>query len=440
MALGQNGFELGLNATDDPRASGVRWVAWEVCRARRDELLHEASALGQSRRARSSTLPAPGEWKTRAWAATDVRRTGPKSAWSEPLRFDDAAPGGRPGRRGHRVDERRRGVERRRQLPGRLAPRAVGHLRLRRHPGRRPLPGTTVTERGDRVLVALGRCPRARPACALARSAAPACRRRRSARASSASTARRRSCGSATDGAPARRAGGRVAAAGRAPVGPRRRPGAALRDGARRGRRARHPRRPPRVPGRRRPGGPRARRERDDRPAARRAPRGDGPRRRRRGQRQQPAARELPRRSQQAGGNDRRDRPGRAAPAPRASPRSASSSATARAARREEHASGPPFPVQLEQRGAHGARAGRPPPRRGLHRAVPCPRLRRQRGLHRLRRRDGHGRAAAPAPRDDRDRRRPRGRRRAGRRPRDRRVRDGRARPRPRRRRSTGGS
>ena len=281
--------------------------------------------------------------------------TGPKSAWSEPLRFDDAAPGSGDGRRGRRLDERRRRVERRRQLPGRArrsGPSGISGYAVTRGDA---APGTTVTDRGDRVLVSLGVAPRghdarARPCDQRRRRAVGAGRRgpraHRPHAAGRAAQHRRRAAG---------RAGGRVAAAGRAPDGPRRRPGAALRDGAR-----------PRT-GEPVTRGGHLEYQVDDDPLVR--VRGasetiDLPHDGLHvvtvravdvaGQREQPAARELPRRPQQARGNDRaRSTRSRRAGSTRRSPRSAST-ARRSSCSRAERGSGRAVPAQLEQRAVTG--------------------------------------------------------------------------------------
>ena len=85
-----NAFELSVDARDGLRGSGVRSVAWEVCRTDGTECV-PGSAAG-SPASIAVTVPGPGEWQARAWA-TDAVRSGAKSPWSAPLRLDDAAPG-----------------------------------------------------------------------------------------------------------------------------------------------------------------------------------------------------------------------------------------------------------------------------------------------------------------------------------------------------------
>ena len=123
------------------------WTAAAACRA-----------LRPARRPRSpSRLPGAGEWKARAWA-TDALRSGAKSAWSEPLRFDAAPRGARPstpaaaGRAGRAPsnavlsfpDESARG-------PSGIAGYAVARGDAE--------PGTAVTQPGERALVDLGDLP-----------------------------------------------------------------------------------------------------------------------------------------------------------------------------------------------------------------------------------------------------------------------------------------
>ncbi len=85
-----NAFELAIDPRDGARGSGVRSVAWEVCR-----LDGSGCAEGSANGAPTSLavrVPGPGEWQARAWA-TDAVRAGAKGPWSAPLRLDDAVPG-----------------------------------------------------------------------------------------------------------------------------------------------------------------------------------------------------------------------------------------------------------------------------------------------------------------------------------------------------------
>jgi hypothetical protein len=150
-----NGFEIGFDARDDARASGVRSVVWTVCRLDGTDC-YDDGGWGNLTSARV-TLPAAGEWKVRAYA-TDAVSTGPLSGWSEPLRFDAAAPGpatvdaGGAWKNGDAAsnvvvsfaDGSAHG-------PSGIAGYAVSHADA--------APGTALTERGDRVLVALGSLP-----------------------------------------------------------------------------------------------------------------------------------------------------------------------------------------------------------------------------------------------------------------------------------------
>ena len=150
-----NAFELGIDPRDGPRGSGVRSVAWEVCR-----LDGTACATGSAAGAPSAIgvqVPGPGEWKARAWA-TDAVRTGPQGPWSAPLRFDDAAPGAAAIDAG---DGWSTGVGASTavvRLPDGAArgPSGVAGYSVARGDA---TPGTSITHRGDRALVDLGDLP-----------------------------------------------------------------------------------------------------------------------------------------------------------------------------------------------------------------------------------------------------------------------------------------
>lgn len=85
-----NRFELRVTAGDVAGGSGVQRLDWELC--------HEdgsACALGWTTDVASRlwlTAPGPGSWKARFWAS-DALRSGVKSDWSGPLRFDPTVPG-----------------------------------------------------------------------------------------------------------------------------------------------------------------------------------------------------------------------------------------------------------------------------------------------------------------------------------------------------------
>ena len=151
----QNGFEIGLDARDSPQASGVRWVAWETCRIDGSACFTKM-ALGNPTSA-VIDLPAPGEWRTRAWAADGVR-DGPKSAWSQPLRFDDGAPGAAmvdAGTSWTSGDAASNVVV---SLPEAAVqgPSGISGYAVTQGDS---APGGAATQHGDRVLVALGTLP-----------------------------------------------------------------------------------------------------------------------------------------------------------------------------------------------------------------------------------------------------------------------------------------
>ncbi len=150
-----NVFELGIDARDVARGSGVRSVAWEVCRLDGTGCVTRNAAGSPS--GVPVAVPGVGEWKVRAWA-TDALREGPKSGWSAALRFDPEAPGAARVDAGDRwtsaADAARVSVD----LPG-IEPRGpsgiAGYAVARGDAD----PGTTVTHRGERAVVDLGALP-----------------------------------------------------------------------------------------------------------------------------------------------------------------------------------------------------------------------------------------------------------------------------------------
>jgi len=150
-----NTFEIGLNATEDPRASGVRWIAWSVCRVDGSICYFDVGWGNPS--SGVVTLPSPGDWTVQAWAVDGVR-SGPLSGWSEPMRWDPAAPGAAKvdtGAAWSRGDAASNVVV---SFPDGSArgPSGVSGYAFARGDA---VPGGTVTERGDRALVALGALP-----------------------------------------------------------------------------------------------------------------------------------------------------------------------------------------------------------------------------------------------------------------------------------------
>ena len=150
-----NTFEVGLDARDGARGSGVRSVAWELCRL--DGTGCVTRNAGGSPATVPADVPAAGEWKVRAWAR-DALREGPKSAWSAALRFDPQAPGAARVDAGDRwtsaADASRASVD----LPGTepRGPSGIAGYAVARGDAE---PGTTVTHRGERAVADLGALP-----------------------------------------------------------------------------------------------------------------------------------------------------------------------------------------------------------------------------------------------------------------------------------------
>ena len=150
-----NAFELGIDAQDGPHGSGVRGVAWEVCRV--GGLGCFSGSVAGAPTALPLTLPGPGEWRARAWA-TDALHTGLKSAWSAPMRLDDGPPG--PAVVGASGDWTTgtgpRSVVLRPSAAAPTGPSGIaGYAVTRGHAE----PGKTITHLGERALIELGELP-----------------------------------------------------------------------------------------------------------------------------------------------------------------------------------------------------------------------------------------------------------------------------------------
>ncbi len=150
-----NSFELGIDARDGAHGSGVTWVAWQVCRV--DGTACFVSSRFGVPSTVAITVPAAGEWKVRAWSA-DLVRIGPKSAWSEPMRFDDTIPGSAKvdAGAGWVNGERASNVVVSFPATSVSGPSGVSGFAVMRGGGD---PSTVVTDRGERVLVSLGALP-----------------------------------------------------------------------------------------------------------------------------------------------------------------------------------------------------------------------------------------------------------------------------------------
>ncbi len=151
-----NRFDVAIEARDGARGSGVRSVAWELCRV--DGTSCSSGAVSGSPSALPVTVPARGEWKVRAWAVDDTSNTGAKSAWSEPLRFDDAVPGAARADAGDAWTHGDADSNVVVSLAGGAAsgPSGISGYAVTRGGGE---PGIVTTERGERVLVSLGKLP-----------------------------------------------------------------------------------------------------------------------------------------------------------------------------------------------------------------------------------------------------------------------------------------
>lgn len=150
----RNAFELGLNASDGARGSGVRSVGWEICRP--DGTACVSGSAAGAPASVSVAVPGAGEWKARAWAA-DAVRSGVKGPWSAPLRFDDTVPGAAAVAAGgwSRGTGAANVVL---SLPGTSAIGPSGIAGYAVTSGG-AVPGAAVTHRGDRALVDLGDLP-----------------------------------------------------------------------------------------------------------------------------------------------------------------------------------------------------------------------------------------------------------------------------------------
>ena len=148
-------FDAGVQGTDARGGTGVYSVSLEVCRL--DGTSCFTSTAAGSPTSLPVTLPARGEWKARSWAG-DYFRTGPKSAWSEPLRFDDTAPGIAAADTGNTWVSGDAASNVVISLPDSSPRGPSGILGYAVSQGA-AVPGTTVTSRGDRTLVALGALP-----------------------------------------------------------------------------------------------------------------------------------------------------------------------------------------------------------------------------------------------------------------------------------------
>lgn len=150
-----NAFELGIDARDPARGSGVQSLAWEVCRLDGTECVTRSVAGNPPTLAVG--VPRLGEWKVRAWA-TDALRSGPRGPWSAPLRFDGTTPGAAKVDAGDGWTTGAGTSPIVVSFPDTSAsgPSGVAGYAVARGDA---APGTAVTHRGDRAVVDLGQLP-----------------------------------------------------------------------------------------------------------------------------------------------------------------------------------------------------------------------------------------------------------------------------------------
>lgn len=150
-----NAFDLRVTAADPAGGSGVRSLSWEVCREDGSDCV-PGRVEDLSAPTVRIAVPAAGTWRARFWAA-DALRSGVKSEWSAPLRFDDTVPGAAAitgAGAWTRAAEPAVGLE----LPGgeAVGPSGIGGYAVTLG-GEEP--GTSVVVEGERPAVSLGALP-----------------------------------------------------------------------------------------------------------------------------------------------------------------------------------------------------------------------------------------------------------------------------------------